>query len=132
MRLRDWLRDTGIPAQNVARYCGKSPSLVSHWISGKRRPLAPDIAKIRDFTQGRVGLADWLRPGKVEPTEVPTPLWCELVCDICLGHGPGRFSYGGMPRGILLREAGRDGWRIKGESVLCPNCKPAPENGRRQ
>lgn len=56
------------------------------------------------------------------------PVWVEIVCGRCSEHGPGAFTYAGIPRRDMKTVANDQGWALIEDAEgdldwLCPACK---------
>ena len=60
MKLRDYLQANDISLAAFASDCGKAPSLVHDWCSGRRVPRAVSLAMIERLTEGRVRVSDFV------------------------------------------------------------------------
>lgn len=59
MKLSEWLKENGLSQAKFAKQIGIQPSIISRIITGNRRAHADLIIRIRDATDGEVGLDDW-------------------------------------------------------------------------
>jgi transcriptional regulator with XRE-family HTH domain len=60
MKLSEWLKENGLSQAEFARRIGVSPPALSRFITGARIPHATSILKIRDATDGKVDVNDWV------------------------------------------------------------------------
>jgi DNA-binding transcriptional regulator YdaS (Cro superfamily) len=64
MRLAEFLRTTATPQGKFAARIGVQQGTVSRYVSGEQIPSTLIMLRIRDLTEGAVGLDDW-RPEKL-------------------------------------------------------------------
>jgi DNA-binding transcriptional regulator YdaS (Cro superfamily) len=72
LRLREFLRTTATPQGRFAARIGVQQATVSRYVSGEQIPSTPIVIRIRDLTEGAVGLDDW-RPEKKIRRAAATP-----------------------------------------------------------
>lgn len=60
MTLTEYLKEHDLSPARFAADLAVSPSAVTRWIRGERRPDLESLAAIEKATKGKVGLADFL------------------------------------------------------------------------
>lgn len=57
---RCWLQASGRKSLWLAQQLGVGPSLVSHWLAGRRQPPAATATAIEQLSQGIVEAGSWI------------------------------------------------------------------------
>lgn len=60
MKLRDWMKENGVPDEAVADHVGKSKRMVRKWKYGEATPRAPELVKIEELTDSAVTARDFV------------------------------------------------------------------------
>jgi len=58
MTLKEWLFKRRITVMALARLLSMNRGAIHHWMSGRNKPSAKNLKKIRDITQGEVSTSE--------------------------------------------------------------------------